>query len=90
MQRVDGQLEVSGTQRRLVEWVAQAKVGDPLPQPWSEAYSPLESIIRTLAQLGVIARPSPDADLATIARDASVAARAWLDEHPPASTTSTT
>jgi hypothetical protein len=89
MQRVDGQLEVSGTQRRLVQWVAQAKVGDPLPEPWSGAYSPLESIIRTLAQLGVIARPAPDADLAAIARDASVAARAWLDEHPPQGASST-
>jgi hypothetical protein len=89
MPRIDGQHRVSGTERRLVEWVAQAKVGDALPEPWSGAYDPLESIIRTLADLGVIARAAPDADRAAIAREASVAARAWLDEHPAHGASST-
>ena len=32
--------------------------------------------------LGVIDRPDPDASLASIARDASAAARVWLEAHP--------
>jgi hypothetical protein len=68
--------------RLLVEWVANAKVGDPFPEPWSNASNPRESIIRTLVQLGVIAPPAPDASMAAVAKEASVAARAWLEEHP--------
>lgn len=71
--------------RLLVEWVAQASVGDPLPEPWSYASDPLESMIRTLQELGVIDRPEPGTALADVARGATVAARTWLDEHPPAS-----
>ena len=67
----------------LVEWVAQAKVGDALPAPWSYASRPLESVVRTLAMLGVIGRPEPGADWAAIARDASAAAQTWLERHPP-------
>ncbi len=66
----------------LVEWVAQAKVGDSIPAPWSYARSPLESVVRSLAGLGVIGRPDPDATWASIARDASAAAKLWLDQHP--------
>jgi hypothetical protein len=69
--------------RLLVEWVAQAKVGDPLPPPWSDSRTPLQSVVRTLIMLGVIDRPDPDASLASIARDASVAARDWLEANPP-------
>jgi len=83
MPRVDGELRVTATERRLVEWVAQAKVGDPLPHPWTQAYSPLQSMIRTLVDLGVITHPGRDADLAAVASSASGAARAWLAEHPP-------
>ena len=68
--------------RLLVEWVAQASVGDPLPEPWSQAREPLESIIRTLVQLGVMTRPPPDASPASIAQEAGAAARAWLEQHP--------
>jgi hypothetical protein len=68
--------------RLLVEWVAQAKVGDPFPEPFSYARNPLESIIRNLVILGVIKPPAPDAGLAAVAQEASAAARAWLDEHP--------
>jgi hypothetical protein len=80
---VDGPPPVSLRDRLLVEWVAQAKVGDPLPPPWSQSRSPLQAIIRTLILLGVVERPDPDASLATIARDASAAARSWLEAHPP-------
>jgi hypothetical protein len=76
--------DVSLSDRHLVEWVAQAKVGDPFPEPWKWASEPIESIIRTLVGLGVIERPAPDVDLATVAQDAAVAARAWLKTHPPA------
>jgi len=79
---VDHDPPVTPRDRMLVEWVAQAKVGDALPPPWSYARSPLESVVRTLATLGVIERPGPDASWAAVARDASVAAQAWLDEHP--------
>jgi hypothetical protein len=68
--------------RLLVEWVATAKVGDPFPPPWSDAMNPRESIIRTLVMLGVIPRPAPDASMAAVAREASAAARAWLEQHP--------
>jgi hypothetical protein len=75
---------ISVRDRLLVEWVAQAKVGDPLPPPWSDSRRPLHSVVRTLIMLGVIDRPEPDASLASIARDASAAARDWLEAHPPA------
>jgi len=81
--RVDHIPPVTPRDRLLVEWVAQAKVGDPLPEPYSYARSPLESIVRSLAILGVIDRPAPDADWAAIARGASAAAQAWLEQHPP-------
>lgn len=80
--RVDHGPPVTSRDRMLVEWVAQAKIGDPLPAPWSYARSPLESVVRSLAMLGVIARPAPDASWAAIARDASSAARTWLEQHP--------
>ena len=70
-------------ERLLVEWVAQAAVGDPFPEPWSNAYDPLRSIIRTLVVLGVIELPPPDAKPADVAREAGVAARAWLERNPP-------
>lgn len=81
--RIDRRPPVTPRDRMLVEWVAQAKVGDPLPEPWSYARSPLESVVRTLAMLGVIGRPEPGASWAALAREASVAAQAWLAAHPP-------
>lgn len=69
--------------RALVEWVAQASVGDAFPEPWSYARSPLESIILTLAQLGVMARPAPGSEWSAIVQDATAGARRWLVEHPP-------
>ncbi len=69
-------------ERLLVEWVASAKVGDPFPEPWSNAMNPRESIIRTLVMLRVIPLPAADANMAAVAREASVAARAWLERHP--------
>lgn len=75
---------ISLRDRLLVEWVAQAKVGDPLPEPWSYSRTPLASVVRTLIMLGVIERPEPDASLASIAQDASVAACRWLQDNPPA------
>ena len=76
------QRDVSLSDRHLVEWVAQAKIGDQFPEPWRWASDPIESIIRTLVSLGVIAKPAPDADLAAVAHEASAAARAWLQAHP--------
>jgi hypothetical protein len=77
-----GPTRISMRDRLLVEWVAQAKVGDPLPPPWSDSRTPLQSVIRSLIMLGVIERPEPDASLASIARDASAAAQVWLQAHP--------
>ncbi len=76
--------DVSLSDRYLVEWVAQAKVGDQFPEPWKWASDPIESIIRSLVELGVIEKPAPDADLATVAKEAGVCARAWLEANPPA------
>ena len=73
---------ISLRDRLLVEWVAQAKVGDPLPEPWSYSRTPLASVVRTLIMLGVVERPDPDASLASIARDASAAACEWLEHNP--------
>jgi len=78
------QRDVSLADRHLVEWVAQAKIGDQFPEPWRWASDPAESVIRTLVGVGVIEKPAPDADLAVIAQEAGVAARAWLAAHPQA------
>lgn len=69
--------------RLLVEWVARAKPGDPFPEPWCNAHSPLKSIVSQLVELGVIEPPAPGTPVATIARDATAAAKAWLEQHPP-------
>ncbi len=80
---MDGPGRVSLRERLLVEWVAQASVGDPFPEPWSQAHDPLESIVRTLVGLGVVGPPAPGASSADVARAAGAAARAWLERHPP-------
>lgn len=80
--RVDRPPPIPARDRMLVEWVAQASLGDAIPEPWSYARSPLESIIRTLALLGVIGPPEPGVTWAAIAREAGPQARAWLDAHP--------
>lgn len=69
--------------RLLVEWVARAKPGDPFPEPWRDAHSPLKSIVSQLVELGVIEPPAPGTPVATIARDATAAAKTWLEQHPP-------
>ena len=79
---MDGPPRVLLSERLLVEWVATAKVGDPFPEPWSNARDPRESILRTLVQLGVIAPPARDAAMAQVAQQAGAAARAWLERHP--------
>jgi hypothetical protein len=78
------QRKVSLADRYLVEWVAQAKIGDQFPEPWRWASNPIESIIRTLVELGVIDKPGPDIDLAAVAQQASEAARVWLEANPQA------
>jgi hypothetical protein len=82
--RIDDVARITPRDRMLVEWVAQAKVGDELPPPWSYSRTPLYSVVRTLMLLGVIGKPDPETPLATVAREASVAARAWLEANPPA------
>ena len=79
--RVDGPVTISVRDRLLVEWVAHGKVGDALPAPYCYASSPLESVIRNLAILGVIKRPERDQTWALVV-EASAAAQAWLERHP--------
>ena len=66
----------------LVGWVAEAKRGDAFPEPWCHAHSPLQAMIGQLVDLGVMERPAADTDVATIAREASAAAKRWLETHP--------
>jgi len=77
---------VPATMRRddwlLVEWVAGAQPGDPFPEPWCQAHSPLQAMIGRLVEFGVIAPPAPGTDVATIARETSAAAKQWLEQHP--------
>lgn len=80
--RIDQGSSITARDRMLVEWVAEAKVGDALPPPWSYSRTPLYSVVRTLMLIGVIGKPDPDTPLATVAREASVAARAWLEANP--------
>jgi hypothetical protein len=75
---------VRPSDRALVEWVATAKPGSQYPEPWSQAHSPLQSIIAHLAELGVMDLPEPGTDIATVAREATAAAKAWLERHPVA------
>jgi hypothetical protein len=77
------QRKVSLRDRYLVEWVADAKIGDKFPEPWAWASDPIESIIRSLVELGVIEKPAPDVDLAVVAQQASASARTWLEANPP-------
>lgn len=66
----------------LVEWVAKAAPGNAFPEPWCHAHSPLGSMVSHLVELGVLRPPAPDTPVATIAKDATTAAKAWLDQHP--------
>jgi hypothetical protein len=68
--------------RLLVEWVAGASPGDPFPEPWCQAHSPLQSMITQLVELGVIAPPAPGTSVAELARHATAGAKAWLEAHP--------
>lgn len=70
--------------RRLIEWVAQASVGDAFPEPYSFASSPLESVILTLVSRGVMNKPTPGTDWAAVAAEASTSAQAWLEQNPDA------
>ena len=65
----------------LVEWVATAEPGSPFPEPWCHAHSPLESMIHHLSELGVMPEPAPGTDVATVAREATAAAQAWLESN---------
>jgi hypothetical protein len=69
--------------RLLVEWVAGAKPGDPFPEPWSQAHSPLQSMVSQLVELGVIEPPAPGTPVAKLASDATAAAKLWLEKNPP-------
>jgi hypothetical protein len=69
--------------RALAEWVANAKPGSKYPEPWCQAHSPLQSIIAHLAELGVMELPKPGTDIAQVARDATAAAKDWLERNPP-------
>lgn len=66
----------------LVEWVAAASPGDPFPEPWCHAHDPLRTMIGMLVEFGVLAWPANGTDIATIAREASAAAKLWLEQHP--------
>jgi hypothetical protein len=68
---------------RLVEWVAQASVGDSFPAPFCWARNPLQSVILTLSDLGVMERPAPGTQWAQIAEQATAAAQLWLEQHAP-------
>jgi hypothetical protein len=74
---------VRASDRRLVEWVATAKPGDPFPEPWCHAHSPLQSMVLQLDALGVMPKPAPGTPVAEVARQASDAAKVWLEQHPP-------
>jgi hypothetical protein len=69
--------------RLLIEWVAGASPGDSFPEPWSHAHSPLQSMVSHLVALGVLQPPAPDTPVATVAREATAAAKVWLQQHPP-------
>jgi hypothetical protein len=75
---------VRPSDRALVEWVASATPGDQFPEPWAQAHSPLQSIIAHLAELGVMELPAQGTDIPTVARDATAAARDWLERNPAA------
>jgi hypothetical protein len=66
----------------LVEWVATAKRGAPYPEPWCHTHSPLLAMVAQLIELRVMEQPAPGTDVATIAREATAAARQWIEQHP--------
>jgi hypothetical protein len=68
--------------RALVEWVADASVGDKIPEPWKWASSPTQSVILRLVDLRVIKAPVHGTDNGDVVREAAVAAQAWLEAHP--------
>jgi hypothetical protein len=74
---------VTARDRVLIEWVARAAIGDPLPEPWCHAREPTESVIRILVELHVIAAPPPGSTWKDVVTDAGAAARAWLQVNPP-------
>jgi hypothetical protein len=74
---------VSLGDHRLVEWVAQASVGDGFPEPYCWARNPLQSVILTLTDLGVMDRPAPGAEWAQIAEEATASAQVWLQKNAP-------
>jgi hypothetical protein len=72
---------LTATEWSLVRWVAQASVGEPLPEPWRWARSPMESVIRTLVEIGVMDPPPANVEWGAVAGEAAAAARRWRAEH---------
>ncbi len=66
----------------LVDWVARATPGDPFPEPWCHAHSPLRSMIHQLVELGVMTPPPADASVAQTAAAATAAAKSWIAQTP--------
>lgn len=64
--------------RQLIEWVARAKPGDRLPDPYFAAQDYGRSIIHRLVELGVMDEPSPADEVAAVFERAGSAARDWL------------
>jgi hypothetical protein len=77
-----GPAHITPHDRALVEWVANASVGDRIPEPWKWASQPFQSVVLRLIDLRVIAAPAQGADRGEVVREAAVAARAWLERHP--------
>ena len=73
--------QVAPSERKLVEWVAAAS--GEMPEPWSYAMKPEESVLRTLVSVGVIRVPAPGSDQEALIRESSDAAKQWLEQNPP-------
>lgn len=74
--------QVAPSERKLVEWVAEQS--GEMPEPWSYAMKPEESVLRTLVSVGVIRVPGPGADMGALIGESSDAAKAWLEQNPAA------
>ena len=67
--------------RALIEWAANANVGDVLPKPYRHMYG-TQALIQRLVNLGVMAEPPAGSLISDAAVRAKEAATQWLSEHP--------
>jgi hypothetical protein len=77
------------TDREVIEWAANAQVGDKLPDEFCNVLGPMtdfsrgmDRMVRRLVEAGVMPEPAIGVSRSAVALQATAASREWLATHP--------